>query len=229
MTAGLDSVKWQLMDMELVGVASTLEDARTIAENEGEDVEPILWEMMKKGGLMFPSAVSDYADQTFVCYTWNNGFEAYPRIFKELPNGKIDPAGWELRFPLLPQFNNIKHKSDGAGVTLVGNTLKVYVASHATNDGERYMVIWRARLPIAVAFPKLVLDAPRPRRSGRPYAGVGEVVTMGRLFKMLSNAMGYNEKVDGIHTFEDVPPGSPFHAFAERLFIHGILSGKPPQ
>jgi hypothetical protein len=48
----------------------------------------------------------------------------------------------------------------------------------------------------------------------------------GQLAKIVSNAAGYSEAVTG-QTFEDVPAGSSFHLFVERLYARGRVAGYP--
>ncbi|HET9494820.1 MAG TPA: S-layer homology domain-containing protein [Chloroflexia bacterium] len=49
-------------------------------------------------------------------------------------------------------------------------------------------------------------------------------VTRGQLSKIVSNSAGFNEPVRG-QTFEDVPPGSTFYEFVERLASREVMSG----
>jgi photosystem II stability/assembly factor-like uncharacterized protein len=49
-------------------------------------------------------------------------------------------------------------------------------------------------------------------------------ITRGQLSKLVSNAAGYSENVSG-QTFSDVPPGSPFYTYVERIASRGIISG----
>ncbi|MGA7731974.1 MAG: S-layer homology domain-containing protein [Chloroflexia bacterium] len=51
-------------------------------------------------------------------------------------------------------------------------------------------------------------------------------VTRGQLSKIVSNAAGYSES-HANQTFQDVPPGSTFHQFVERLSSRNIISGYP--
>ena len=48
--------------------------------------------------------------------------------------------------------------------------------------------------------------------------------TRGQISKIVSNARGYNEPVQG-QTFSDVPPGSTFYEYIERIASRGIISG----
>ena len=48
----------------------------------------------------------------------------------------------------------------------------------------------------------------------------------GQLAKIVSNAAGFGEPVTA-QAFEDVPIGSSFHSFIERLFARGLVAGYP--
>jgi uncharacterized delta-60 repeat protein len=52
----------------------------------------------------------------------------------------------------------------------------------------------------------------------------GNPVTRGQLAKIVSNSAGYSEPHSN-QTFEDVPVGSTFHLFIERLVSRGFISG----
>jgi uncharacterized delta-60 repeat protein len=54
--------------------------------------------------------------------------------------------------------------------------------------------------------------------------GPGNPVTRGQLSKIVSNAAGYSEN-QANQSFEDVPVGSTFHQFIERLSLRGHISG----
>jgi uncharacterized delta-60 repeat protein len=56
--------------------------------------------------------------------------------------------------------------------------------------------------------------------------GPGNNVTRGQLSKIVSNSAGYTENHTG-QTFEDVPVGSTFHQFIQRLSSRGYISGYP--
>jgi S-layer family protein len=51
-------------------------------------------------------------------------------------------------------------------------------------------------------------------------------ITRGQLSKIVANSAGFNEPVSG-QTFEDVPAGSTFYAFIERMAGRGIIGGYP--
>ncbi|MDQ3930802.1 MAG: S-layer homology domain-containing protein, partial [Chloroflexota bacterium] len=54
----------------------------------------------------------------------------------------------------------------------------------------------------------------------------GSPVTRGQLSKIVANAANYQENYTG-QTFEDVPVGSTFHQFVERLASRSIIAGYP--
>ncbi|MDQ3703669.1 MAG: S-layer homology domain-containing protein [Chloroflexota bacterium] len=75
--------------------------------------------------------------------------------------------------------------------------------------------------------------------SGYPCGGTGEPcpgsyyrpganVTRGQLSKIIANSAGLNDPIPaGQQQFADVPPGSPFYEFVERLAETGAISGYP--
>ena len=64
--------------------------------------------------------------------------------------------------------------------------------------------------------------------ANRPYFRPFANATRGQLSKIVSNAAGYNEVIPPEQqTFEDVPPGSTFWLYIERLVLHGIIGGYP--
>ena len=48
--------------------------------------------------------------------------------------------------------------------------------------------------------------------------------TRGQISKIVSNALGYNDTPSG-QKFADVPPGSPYYTFVERIASKGIIGG----
>jgi hypothetical protein len=60
----------------------------------------------------------------------------------------------------------------------------------------------------------------------RPYFRPNSNATRGQLAKIVSNAAGLQDPISG-QTFEDVPPGSTFYEFIERLVAEGVMSGYP--
>jgi N-acetylneuraminic acid mutarotase len=60
--------------------------------------------------------------------------------------------------------------------------------------------------------------------NNRPYFRPTNNATRGQIAKIVSNAAGYNEEPT-TQNFEDVPPGSTFYTFTERLATRFIMSG----
>jgi hypothetical protein len=63
----------------------------------------------------------------------------------------------------------------------------------------------------------------------RPYFRPGASASRGQLTKIVSNAAGFTDPAPATFTFTDIPPGSTFHPFVERLLINrpGAMSGYP--
>jgi hypothetical protein len=62
----------------------------------------------------------------------------------------------------------------------------------------------------------------------RPYFRPSAGATRGQLTKIVSNAAGFNDAIPaGQYTFTDVPEGSTFHLYVERLLMNrtGVMSG----
>jgi hypothetical protein len=59
-----------------------------------------------------------------------------------------------------------------------------------------------------------------------PYFRPNANATRGQISKIVSNAAGFIEPVSG-QTFQDVPPGSTFYEFIERLAARNVMSGYP--
>jgi hypothetical protein len=58
----------------------------------------------------------------------------------------------------------------------------------------------------------------------RPYFRVNANATRGQISKIISNAAGFEED-PGVQLFTDVPMGSTFYAYINRLSLRGIISG----
>jgi S-layer homology domain len=54
----------------------------------------------------------------------------------------------------------------------------------------------------------------------------GNTTTRGQISKMVSNAAGYNEP-PGSQLYQDVPVGSTFYDYINRLSMHGAITGYP--
>jgi len=57
-----------------------------------------------------------------------------------------------------------------------------------------------------------------------PYYRPNDSSTRGQIAKIVSNAAGFNDPPAG-QLFQDVPPGSPFYDYAQRLASRGIMQG----
>jgi hypothetical protein len=62
--------------------------------------------------------------------------------------------------------------------------------------------------------------------SNKPYFRPNANATRGQISKIVSNAKGYNDPT-GSQIFEDVPPGSAFYDWVQRLASRGIIGGYP--
>lgn len=60
----------------------------------------------------------------------------------------------------------------------------------------------------------------------RPYFRPNASATRGQITKIVANAAGFGEPVAG-QTFEDVPPGSPYYLYVERLAARNVMGGYP--
>jgi hypothetical protein len=60
----------------------------------------------------------------------------------------------------------------------------------------------------------------------RPYFRPGNNATRGQIAKIVSNSAGFTEPA-GAQIFEDVPPGSTFYDFVQRLASRGYIEGYP--
>jgi hypothetical protein len=59
-----------------------------------------------------------------------------------------------------------------------------------------------------------------------PYFRTNNNATRGQISKIVSNAAGFTDP-PGSQLFEDVPPGSAFYTFTERLASRGVMNGYP--
>jgi hypothetical protein len=58
----------------------------------------------------------------------------------------------------------------------------------------------------------------------KPYFRPNANATRGQISKIVSNARGYSDPASG-QIFEDVPPGSAFYDWVQRLASRGIMGG----
>jgi hypothetical protein len=64
--------------------------------------------------------------------------------------------------------------------------------------------------------------------ANQPYFRPGNNATRGQVAKILSNAAGFADVIPStVQTFEDVPPGSTFWVYIERIAVRGIIQGYP--
>jgi hypothetical protein len=61
----------------------------------------------------------------------------------------------------------------------------------------------------------------------QPYYRPGVNVTRGQLSKIVANSAGMDDAIAEGQQFADVPPGSPFYEYVERLAQTGAISGYP--
>ncbi len=62
--------------------------------------------------------------------------------------------------------------------------------------------------------------------TNRPYFRPNNPVTRGQVSKIVASAAGWTETPTG-QTFADVPPGSTFYLYVERVAVRGIIGGYP--
>jgi hypothetical protein len=55
----------------------------------------------------------------------------------------------------------------------------------------------------------------------------GNNTTRGQIAKIVSNSAGFNDDVQGNHTYIDVPPTHTFWLWVERLTLHAVMGGYP--
>lgn len=59
-----------------------------------------------------------------------------------------------------------------------------------------------------------------------PYFRPNNAITRGQLAKIVSLAAGFDEQVSG-QSFEDIPPGTTFYQYIERLYSRSVMQGYP--
>jgi hypothetical protein len=99
----------------------------------------------------------------------------------------------------------------------VGSTFQVYIGRLASRD-------------IIAGYPCGGLGEPCVPPGNRPYFRPDNTATRGQLTKIMSNAEGFNQPVPaGQQTFADVPAGSTYYLYVERLLMNrpGVMSGYP--
>ncbi len=77
---------------------------------------------------------------------------------------------------------------------------------------------------LASGYPCGAPDEPCDTQN-RPYFRSGGPVSRGQLAKMIVNARRWSALQPEVPTFNDVPPGSPFFGYVERVAIEGVIGG----
>jgi hypothetical protein len=93
----------------------------------------------------------------------------------------------------------------------------------STHPFYRYIEQMASRNLIS-GYPCGGTELPCGAPNNLPYFKSGNEVSRGQLAKMVSNAFGYTEETTK-QTFEDVPNGSAFHVFVERIALRNVISG----
>lgn len=89
--------------------------------------------------------------------------------------------------------------------------------------------LWIERLALHEVMSGYIcgsLGEPCVPPQNRPYFRPGRRATRGQLTKIVSNAANFNDPPSG-QTFEDVPPGSTFYTYTQRLTSRLIMQGYP--
>jgi hypothetical protein len=115
------------------------------------------------------------------------------------------------------------------------------VVSNAAGFSENHTTQSFADIPVGSTFYLFIQRlASREIVGGYPCGGAGEPcgpgslpyfrpnadTTRGQISKIVSSARGYTD-TPGSQSFQDVPPGSTFYLWVQRLFMHGVMSGYP--
>ncbi|HET6261163.1 MAG TPA: S-layer homology domain-containing protein, partial [Chloroflexia bacterium] len=83
-----------------------------------------------------------------------------------------------------------------------------------------------ARRGILGGYPCGTVPSEPCGTSNKPYFRPGAHATRGQISKIVSNAKGFNDP-PGEQIFEDVPPGSTFYEWVQRLASRGIIGWYP--
>lgn len=231
----LSDVTFKRVPMEQVG---TMELPALPAERSGSGAgaNPIISETLEKGGFFTPAPIEDGAGNIFLAFVVNTGREAYVRVVKELPDGRVAPGGWEFR---CEPINGIAHKGDHVGMVQRGDGVRVYLSSHALNEGPRVMAIWRG-VEAGIAVPKATsggfTPGPEPCvlpdklsyfRLGAPVSRGQAIVMMLRLVRWLAKFIQLPVVIPAKRKFQDVDASSAFYEAAQWGSEVGVISGYP--
>jgi len=83
-----------------------------------------------------------------------------------------------------------------------------------------------AILNMIVGYPCGMLPTEPCDKQSRPYFRVSNNASRGQIAKIVSNAAGFNDPAVG-QTFTDVPVGSTFYDYVERLASRSVMEGYP--
>lgn len=228
----LTTLTFERIDMTPIG---KMQEAPRPAPVLPVGMDPLIIEKLAKGGFFTPQVAEDGAGNVFLAYVKNTGGDAFVNVVKELPDGTLAPGGWEFR---TTSVNNIAHKGDHVGIMLRGDTLRVYLSSHALNEGPRDMVIWRG-VKAGVAVPRLTFTIPPEKcvaPGNLPYFRADAPVTRGQAVAMLLRTarfllrfMNVNRQIVAptARKFQDVDQQSPFFEAAQWANEQGIAGGFP--
>lgn len=143
-------------------------------------------------------------------------------------NEKLDvEAGWEMH-----DVGGDREKDDTWSLLVHDDQVDFAWWGHG-QDGNRHAGYQEVDMDILGWTPVTAQAggniAPGPcDAQGRPYFLPNNPLTRGQVAKIVSNAVGFNEPVPAdTWTFADVPPGSTFHDFVERLAARHIMGGYP--
>lgn len=159
-----------------------------------------------------------------------NKNRTFMKVWQEAPDGT---RLWTHQI-----FGVNEWKIDSATLVVEGNDVHILTLAHSylpgdVDPGTGFRPSAMGTAPIPGVWTPLQAPGPVPTPrpcvppDNRPYFGVNEPVTRGQEAKIVSEAAGFVDDVSGRHTFEDVPPGSTFHPFVERLAMRGIVNGRP--
>jgi hypothetical protein len=145
-------------------VQATLSYTETVTVPTPPDApisDPVLQELLNKGGFFTPDVQVDNGSNLFEAYIRNTGGDAQGKVYRVNPAGQVT-GNWDVR---VGSINGIAHKADGISLTISGPNVLALLSSHATNEGPRIMALWEASLDnVAVPYPDGV------RATGKPGA-----------------------------------------------------------
>jgi hypothetical protein len=150
-------------------------------------------------------------------YTWVRCL-ACRGIINGYPDGTFRPNNNVTRGQLSKIVSNSAGFSDPQTTQMfqdvpAGSTFHVYIGRLATRG-------------YISGYPCGDPGEPCVQPDNLPYFRTNNNATRGQISKIVSNSAGFTEPHTE-QTFEDVPPGSTFYDFIERLASRGVMSGYP--